>query len=180
MRLVTFVLIVAAACGPNQHSGIKYPADPPPKEIVLGVGDIVEINVWEQRDLASEATIRPDGTITMPLVGDLQAKGKTPLELAGFDCQFTGAAARSELGSDITDLLTQLPDGTFTRKQADEIFAAFDRLADDKLPDENGLARIAEFARVIAAAKPSDKLKEADLAWAKQVQESIGGLIAIL
>jgi erythromycin esterase len=108
-----------------------------------------------------------------------QAKGKTPLELAGFDCQFTGAAARSELGSDITDLLTQLPDGTFTRKQSDEIFAAFDRLADGKLPDENGLERITEFGKVIAAAKSSDKLPAADLAWAKQVQESIGGLIAM-
>jgi erythromycin esterase len=108
-----------------------------------------------------------------------QAKGKTPLELAGFDCQFTGAAARSELGSDITDLLTQLPNGTFTRKQSDEIFAAFDRLAGGKLPDENGLERIAEFGKVIAAAKSSDKLPAADLAWAKQVQESIGGLIAM-
>lgn len=81
MRFVTFLLFVAAACGPNQHKGVRYPESPPPKEIVLGVGDVVEINVWEQRDLASEATIRPDGTITMPLVGDLQAKGKTPSQL---------------------------------------------------------------------------------------------------
>jgi len=81
MRLVTLLFFVVAACGPNQHSGIDYPKQPPPKEIMLGVGDIVEINVWEQKDLASEATIRPDGTITMPLVGDLQAKGKTPTQL---------------------------------------------------------------------------------------------------
>lgn len=107
------------------------------------------------------------------------AKGKTPLELAGFDCQFTGAAARSELGSDITDLLGKLPDGTFTRKQSDEIFAAFDKLGDDKLPDATGLERIAEFAKAVAAARPTDKLPATELAWAKQVQESIGGLIAM-
>lgn len=53
----------------------------PPNEIVLGVGDIVDINVWEQKDLSTEATIRPDGTITMPLVGDLPARGKTPSHL---------------------------------------------------------------------------------------------------
>jgi polysaccharide biosynthesis/export protein len=48
---------------------------------VLGVGDVIGINVWDQRDLNTEATIRPDGTITMPLVGDLRAAGQTPSAL---------------------------------------------------------------------------------------------------
>ncbi len=108
-----------------------------------------------------------------------QAKGKTPLELAGFDCQLTGSGSRGELGHDITDLLGRLPDGTFTRKQAEDIFTAFDKLGGDKLPDDTGLDRIAEFAKAVAAAKPTDKLPAAELAWAKQVQESIGGLIAM-
>ncbi|HEY5950791.1 MAG TPA: polysaccharide biosynthesis/export family protein [Kofleriaceae bacterium] len=70
-----------AACGPNQHAGDTYPTQGPPREIVLGVGDLIDINVWEQKDLMTEAMIRPDGTITMPLVGDLPAKGKTPSQL---------------------------------------------------------------------------------------------------
>jgi polysaccharide biosynthesis/export protein len=41
----------------------------------------VGINVWENAALSTSATIRPDGTITMPLVGDLQALGKTPTAL---------------------------------------------------------------------------------------------------
>jgi len=82
MRLVILLpLFIAAACGANQHSGTTYPPEPPPREITLGVGDVLEINVWEQKDLASETTIRPDGTITMPLVGDIAAKGKTPSQL---------------------------------------------------------------------------------------------------
>ncbi len=83
MRIVTLILLLlAAACGPNQHSGVDYSKFPrPPNELVLGVGDIVDITVWEQKDLATEATIRPDGTITMPLVGDLKARGKTPSQL---------------------------------------------------------------------------------------------------
>lgn len=81
MRFVALLFLVAAACGPNQHSGVKYPSEGPPKEITLGVGDLLAINVWEQKDLSTEATVRPDGTITMPLVGDLQAKGKTPSQL---------------------------------------------------------------------------------------------------
>ena len=82
MRSVTLFFLIVAACGHGgwpQGNYDKYPA--PPKEVVLGVGDIVDVNVWEQKDLSTEATVRPDGTITMPLVGDLQAKGKTPSQL---------------------------------------------------------------------------------------------------
>src|SRR5688572_33503256 len=57
--------------------------DPRRNEITLGVGDIVTINVWGDgnQGLNTEATIRPDGTITMPLVGDLKAAGETPTKL---------------------------------------------------------------------------------------------------
>jgi polysaccharide export outer membrane protein len=82
MRLVTLFVLLIAACGSGGKPSPYYQQFPrPPNEIVLGVGDVVEINVWEQKDLASESTIRPDGTITMPLVGDLQARGKTPSQL---------------------------------------------------------------------------------------------------
>jgi polysaccharide export outer membrane protein len=83
MRLVTlFLLIASLACGNKHYNNVNY-ADygRPPNEIVLGVGDVLEINVWEQKDLSSETTVRPDGTITMPLVGDLKARGKTPSAL---------------------------------------------------------------------------------------------------
>jgi polysaccharide export outer membrane protein len=84
MRLVTLFVLLIAACGTGGRPIGGYPAaeyPPPPNEIILGVGDVIEINVWEQKDLASETTIRPDGTITMPLVGDLLARGKTPSAL---------------------------------------------------------------------------------------------------
>jgi polysaccharide biosynthesis/export protein len=81
MRLVALLLFVVAACGTNPHTGTTYPTQGPPKEILLGVGDIIDINVWEQKDLTTEVMVRPDGTITMPLVGDLQAKNKTPTQV---------------------------------------------------------------------------------------------------
>src|SRR5215217_3615236 len=82
MRLVAlFVLLMAAACGTNPHTGTKYPTDGPPREILLGVGDLLAVNVWEQKDLTTEVMVRPDGTITIPLVGDLQAKNKTPSQV---------------------------------------------------------------------------------------------------
>jgi polysaccharide export outer membrane protein len=85
MRLLALlVCLFAAGCGglPLDADYTKYP-DPRNKEIVLGVGDLVSINVWGQGNegLATEAAIRPDGTITMPLVGDLKAAGSTPTDL---------------------------------------------------------------------------------------------------
>jgi len=81
MRLA-LVLALLVACGPNlAHYSYKDEPDPRNKELVLGVGDVLAINVWDQKDLNTDATIRPDGTITMPLVGDLHAVGMTPSEL---------------------------------------------------------------------------------------------------
>lgn len=81
MKLLLSVLVLAA-CGstlrPYDYS--KEP-DPRHRELTLGVGDVVGINVWDQRDLNVDATIRPDGTITMPLVGDILAVGETPSNL---------------------------------------------------------------------------------------------------
>jgi polysaccharide export outer membrane protein len=79
------ILVVLGACGPTPKP-IGYFAQTRFPNIcqqptVIGVGDILEINVWDQKDLDTEATVRPDGTITMPLVGDIQAVGETPTAL---------------------------------------------------------------------------------------------------
>lgn len=102
MRLVTLLLLLVA-CGPNQHSDVKYATYPaPPKEVVLGVSDVIQINVWEQRDLSTEATIRPDGTITMPLVGDLPARGKTPTQLRDVIKQALQNFLKLQAGNEVT------------------------------------------------------------------------------
>ncbi|HTR55897.1 MAG TPA: polysaccharide biosynthesis/export family protein [Kofleriaceae bacterium] len=81
MRLV-WIVAWLTACGSSLpfYDYTKEP-DPRNKELVLGVGDVVGINVWDQKDLNTDATIRPDGTITMPLVGDIRAAGETPTTL---------------------------------------------------------------------------------------------------
>jgi polysaccharide export outer membrane protein len=69
-------------CGPKVPN-YDYASEPDPRklEYVLGVGDGLNINVWEQPNFSTTATIRPDGTITMPLIGDLKAAGETPSAL---------------------------------------------------------------------------------------------------
>lgn len=48
----------------------------------IGVPDLLEIRVWEQEELSGNALVRTDGRISVPLVGDIQAEGRTPEELA--------------------------------------------------------------------------------------------------
>jgi polysaccharide export outer membrane protein len=74
------IVVLAAGCPPKLPN-YDYSKEPRASEIVLGVGDVVAINVWENANLNTEATIRPDGTITMPLVGDVKAVGETPTTL---------------------------------------------------------------------------------------------------
>jgi polysaccharide biosynthesis/export protein len=52
------------------------------EEYRLGVGDSIEINVWRNADLSRSAQIRPDGKITLPLVGDIVAADLTAAQLS--------------------------------------------------------------------------------------------------
>jgi len=52
-----------------------------PKTYVIGAQDILMIKVWREQDFTGPYTVRPDGKITIPLVGDVQASGLTPERL---------------------------------------------------------------------------------------------------
>ncbi|MBW0146453.1 XrtA/PEP-CTERM system exopolysaccharide export protein [Marinobacter arenosus] len=52
------------------------------EEYVLGATDVVKVSVWRNEDLSIEVPVRPDGKISVPLVGDVQASGRTPQALA--------------------------------------------------------------------------------------------------
>jgi polysaccharide biosynthesis/export protein len=51
--------------------------DPRKRPYVIGVSDLVRVTVWKDPNLSADAPVRPDGTITMPLVGEVAAAGKT-------------------------------------------------------------------------------------------------------
>lgn len=80
--LSVLAMLVLGGC-PYQLPKYDYGKEPDPrnKELVLGVGDSIAINVWENKDLSTDATIRADGSITIPLVGDVKAAGQTPTAL---------------------------------------------------------------------------------------------------
>ena len=51
-------------------------------EYRLGQGDVVSVSVWKNPDLSVTVPVRPDGFISVPLVGDIRAGGRTPAEIA--------------------------------------------------------------------------------------------------
>jgi polysaccharide export outer membrane protein len=52
-------------------------------DYVLGVEDVLQVSVWQQPDLTLSVIIRPDGKVSFPLLGDVQAAGRTAEQLAG-------------------------------------------------------------------------------------------------
>jgi polysaccharide export outer membrane protein len=66
-------------------SGPALPTAMPvdPKTYLIGPEDILMIKVWKEGELSGNVQVRPDGKITLPLVGELQASGATPEGLKG-------------------------------------------------------------------------------------------------
>jgi polysaccharide export outer membrane protein len=79
---LALLTLAVTGCGhSNAYYDYSKEFDPRTHEYVIGAADELKINVWQNTDLTTDALVRPDGTITMPLVGDLQVAGKTPSEV---------------------------------------------------------------------------------------------------
>jgi polysaccharide export outer membrane protein len=74
--------IVAAqaptAAGPATDPSAAKPHD---DSFVIGNDDVLAINVWKEPDISRSIPVRSDGKISLPLVGEVQAAGRTPLKL---------------------------------------------------------------------------------------------------
>lgn len=82
------VLTVAATCvlvggGPlrAQDNVVTRAEGEPANAYAIGIGDVLEVSVWKNNDLNATVPVRPDGRISVPLLGDVQAAGLTPLAL---------------------------------------------------------------------------------------------------
>lgn len=96
-------VVIGAACvslvsGCSSTGG--YPpapqvADSPSLRYKIGPLDTLNVVVWRNPELSGPVTVRPDGFISMPLIGELQAAGKSPSELS--------LAARAALSKLVVD-----------------------------------------------------------------------------
>jgi len=51
------------------------------KTYVIGAEDVIFIKVWRDNDVSGQFLVRPDGRISVPLIGDVTASGRTPEQL---------------------------------------------------------------------------------------------------
>jgi len=87
--LVVWFIIAITGCAsspPNLPPLAEAGSDEGPSVLVdayrMSVGDQVQVSVWKNPELSITSPIRPDGKIAVPLVGDVQASGRQPEELA--------------------------------------------------------------------------------------------------
>jgi polysaccharide biosynthesis/export protein len=98
-RMVLFALLallpataaMAAESAESAESDSPAPVDAPQVKVraegdpadayAIGIGDVIEIAVWKNPDLTVTVPVRPDGRVSVPLLGDVQAAGMTPLAL---------------------------------------------------------------------------------------------------
>jgi polysaccharide biosynthesis/export protein len=86
-----------------------YSREPDPRkdEYRLGPSDVIHVTVWHNVDLSGDATVRPDGTISLPLIGDLRAAGRTAAELRTEISQRLRAFIKDEAAT-VTVAVTQI------------------------------------------------------------------------
>jgi polysaccharide export outer membrane protein len=83
--LVSVILsgvVASAQATPAAASAAATSADKPHDDtFVIGNDDVLAINVWKEPDISRSIPVRSDGKISLPLVGEVQAAGLTPLKL---------------------------------------------------------------------------------------------------
>ena len=63
-------------------AGLASAAGAASDSYVIGASDVLTITVWKEPTLSGSLLVRPDGMVSVPLLGDVQASGMTPLQLA--------------------------------------------------------------------------------------------------
>lgn len=90
MKLIMIIIMITiiSACSGNiidqktniaSANSFKYSSV---NTYFIGVDDVLQINVWKNPDLSVTVPVRPDGKISVPLLGDVLAGGKEPMQVA--------------------------------------------------------------------------------------------------
>lgn len=74
-------LWLRSACAVIALLGLAHAAQAQDPTYTVKPGDLLSISVWKEPDLQREALVRPDGSFSFPLVGEIDARGKTVADL---------------------------------------------------------------------------------------------------
>lgn len=82
---VLFLALVLSACASTASRTAGAPPAPTEAAVTtykIGVDDVVQVSVWRNPELGITVPVRPDGMISVPLIGDVAAGGRTPSQVA--------------------------------------------------------------------------------------------------
>ncbi|MFT3775066.1 MAG: polysaccharide biosynthesis/export family protein [Minicystis sp.] len=104
MLAAALALSAGTGCGPSIYEAYDYGKeyDPRKHEYIIGVSDQINIAVYRMADLSASGTVRPDGVITMPLIGDVQVAGRTPSQVRDDMKQKLAAYLKSDTVINVT------------------------------------------------------------------------------
>lgn len=98
-RTLVLVLAIGGFCWAQSGKDSNAPEKPAPaskpadtaktaagtvandNDFVIGVEDVLSINVWHEPEMTRSVPVRPDGKISLPLIGEFDAAGSTPMQL---------------------------------------------------------------------------------------------------
>jgi polysaccharide biosynthesis/export protein len=81
-RIAALAVLVSPLAGASRAEDVVVRTEEDPTNAyAIGIGDLLEISVWKNPELGVTTPVRPDGRISVPLLGDIQASGMTPLAL---------------------------------------------------------------------------------------------------
>jgi polysaccharide export outer membrane protein len=76
------VMCLSLGCVSVSKEALDEANKPVSKEFLLGPEDVLEVTVWRNQDLSRTVVVRPDGKISLPLIGDVQASGLSALQVS--------------------------------------------------------------------------------------------------
>src|SRR5919108_6479418 len=79
--LLPFLYSCSAPVAPSLTATPSGEEELPSQDYIIGSEDSVEVQVWKNPDISRTVTVRPDGKISLPLIGDVQAAGQTAAQL---------------------------------------------------------------------------------------------------
>ena len=81
--LAALLLTAQALAGGCLQQDVQYRGmAAPPTEFLIGPEDVLVVTVWRNQELSKEVIVRPDGKISLPLLGDIMAAGLTAQALS--------------------------------------------------------------------------------------------------
>ena len=82
VMFMSVVVLGALGCG-AATSSYDYKKEPDPRtgEYQVGPLDQLKVVVWKNPELSADVVVRPDGVVTLPLIGDVKASGRTPSQI---------------------------------------------------------------------------------------------------